>query len=52
MIWHDDDETRVPREFAAYLTLAVLTLLFCLLLVACAEAVGAFDEMVGWLYGV
>jgi hypothetical protein len=49
MIWPDDDETRVQREFAAYLTLAILTLLCCLVLVACAEAV---SEAVGWVYGL
>jgi hypothetical protein len=55
MIWPDDDDRtdgETSRDLAGYLTLVILALLICLLFVACAHAVGVFDEMVGWLYGL
>jgi hypothetical protein len=57
MMWPDDDGTGdetggVNRDFANSLTMAIIVLLICLLLVACAEAVGHFDTLTGWLYGL
>jgi hypothetical protein len=52
MIWPEDEEARQNRDFANSLTLAIIVLLICLLLVACAESVGAVAEFAGWLYGL
>jgi hypothetical protein len=54
MIWDDDKtgEHGVTRDFANSLTLAILVLLICLFLVACADSVGAVAEFMGWVYGL
>jgi hypothetical protein len=51
VIWpddHDDGTDVATREFASWLTLAVIVLLICLFLAACVEAI----TWLGTVYGL